>query len=107
MNNVLVEELTTIVHADQAQERGRELCLKLKDNLSREQFEYPIRASVNNRIIARETVKAYRKDVTAKVVSADRYLPCSLSLMKSFFLCLPMLSLPMAAAARSSSRAKI
>ncbi|XP_067950104.1 translation factor GUF1, mitochondrial-like [Watersipora subatra] len=69
VNNVLVEELTTIVHADQAQERGRELCLKLKDNLSREQFEYPIRASVNNRIIARETVKAYRKDVTAKVKS--------------------------------------
>ena len=69
MNNVIVEELTSIIHANKAEERGRELCLKLKENLSREQFEYPIRATVNNRVIAKAVVKAYRKDVTARVVS--------------------------------------
>ena len=73
MNNVIVEELTTIIHASKAEERGRELCVKLKENLSREQFEYPIRAAVNSRIIAKEVVKAYRKDVTAKVVSRKRW----------------------------------
>lgn len=47
------------------------MCAKLKENLSREQFEYTIRAAINGRFIAKETVKPYRKDVTAKVVSTD------------------------------------
>lgn len=57
-----------MVHYFKAEERGRDICLRLKDNLSREQFEYPIRAQVNSRVVAKETVKAYRKDVTARVV---------------------------------------
>ena len=68
VNNVLIEELTSVVHYFKAEERGRDICLRLKDNLSREQFEYPIRAQVNSRVVAKETVKAYRKDVTARVV---------------------------------------
>lgn len=70
VNNVIVEELTSIIHNMKAEERGRDICLRLKENLSREQFEYPIRAQINKRVVARETVKAYRKDVTAKVVSS-------------------------------------
>lgn len=72
VHNELVEELTTLVHRNKAETKGRDICLKLKDHLSREQFEYRIRAQIGSRIIARETVKGYRKDVTQKVVRTRR-----------------------------------
>ncbi|KAF6020357.1 GUF1 [Bugula neritina] len=69
VHNVIIEELTSLVHVTKVEDRGRELCLKLKEHLSRQQFEYTIRAAINQRFIAKETVKAYRKDVTARVKS--------------------------------------
>lgn len=69
VHDTVVEELTNIVHDKKANEKGRALCIKLKEVLPREQFEYAIRAMINSRCIARENQKAYRKDATAKVVS--------------------------------------
>ncbi len=71
INREMVDALSFIVHADSSYERGRKMCEKLKDEIPRHLFEIPIQAAVSGKIIARETVKAMRKDVLAKCYGGD------------------------------------
>jgi GTP-binding protein LepA len=71
INEEPAEPLSTIVHRDKAYEVGRKLCKKLKDVIPKQLFEIPIQASIGSRIVARETIKARRKDVTAKCYGGD------------------------------------
>ena len=66
-----MEELSFIVFAGSAYERGRKMCEKLKEEIPRQLFEIPIQAAVGSKIIARETVRAMRKDVLAKCYGGD------------------------------------
>jgi GTP-binding protein LepA len=71
INEEPADPLSTIVHRDKAYEVGRKLCKKLKDVIPKQLFEIPVQASIGRRIVARETIKARRKDVTAKCYGGD------------------------------------
>ncbi|XP_054649023.1 translation factor GUF1, mitochondrial isoform X5 [Dunckerocampus dactyliophorus] len=71
LNGRPVEELTTIIHRERAYSTGKAMCERLKDSIPRQMFEIAVQAAIGTRVIARETIKAYRKNVLAKCYGGD------------------------------------